>query len=706
MSVKRLLPLVLSAVLLVSMLCIGTVAMTIRADGASAVSTAVDSTVPTFAVDRVSAMAGQTVSVDLRVVNNPGIVALRANVTYDPAVLTPTEMVEQDFAAATFGPLTKNPLTVTWVDAIHPDVTADGVVARITFTVSEEAPAGEYPLMVGITDPEDIYNYDDDTVTFAMAHGAVSVVDYIPGDATGDGKVNVRDLGRMQQYLNGWDVEMDIDAADVTGDGKVNVRDLGRLQQYLNGWDVTLEYAGGTIGSTTAPTVPSGSATATPTASTSHSTVIPSTNTTSSWQPPTYNTTGTVGGGTSTDEVLAAVPDKLSGTRIKMLIWWTAGEDDTEKAAEFEEATGIEVQYTSQYIDKYQTNLSAMVMAQNSPSIAAILNEWYPQPIARGLMQPISNVPGWDFTDDSVYATSLMDQFGYKGDHYGIQIKGHTMSNTFEVMFFNKNILQKCGVKEDPYQLWKAGNWNWDTCLQIAQQCTKPNEGLYGISNVWQYYWMLSAGQDYVLSTKAGLKNNVNSASLLNTWYWNWDMIYTHKVVDTSYTGQTPFYQGRAAMLGAGSYMMQADPTRTYYVPQQMKDDWSVVPFPSPKGMSVSGCEGSVWGFPTKVSGDKLQAAAWYLRYYLDDYNNPIIRDSLYPTDHPECWEIMNWMWDQPIQSYNSVGVLTYGGEYGAYSIQYSLVDEADTKAKVKSNLDQWYGVLDANIAKIENELG
>ena len=328
-----------------------------------------------------------------------------------------------------------------------------------------------------------------------------------------------------------------------------------------------------------------------------------------------------------------------------------------------------------------------MVMAQNSPDIAAIINEWYPQPITRKLMQPISNVKGWNFKDDSVYATSLMDQFSHQGENYGVAIKG-SVNTTFHVMFFNKNILRQCDVKQDPYTLWKAGNWNWDTCLQIAQQCTKPNNGQYGMTITGHYAWMLSAGQDFVKSTKAGLKNNIKSAGVLDAWNYNWDLIYTHKVVDTSYTGQIPFYQGKAAMLGAGSYMMQAN-TSSNYVPQNMAEgSWGVVPFPSPAGMTVSACEGTVWGF---------------LRYYLDDYNNPIVREDFYPND--ECWEVMRHMWDQTIQSYNSVGVLTYGGEHNAYTIQYSLIDEADTKAKLKSNLDTWYSVLHANIAKIENEL-
>ena len=62
----------------------------------------------------------------------------------------------------------------------------------------------------------------------------------IAGDTNGDGSVNVRDMGLLQQHLNGWTVPIDLTAADVTGDGSVNVRDIGLLQQYLNGWDVEL----------------------------------------------------------------------------------------------------------------------------------------------------------------------------------------------------------------------------------------------------------------------------------------------------------------------------------------------------------------------------------------------------------------------------------------------------------------------------------
>ena len=63
---------------------------------------------------------------------------------------------------------------------------------------------------------------------------SVSAAAVLYGDINADSRVNNRDLGIFQQYLNDWDVTIDQAAADVTADGRVNNRDLGLLQQYLN----------------------------------------------------------------------------------------------------------------------------------------------------------------------------------------------------------------------------------------------------------------------------------------------------------------------------------------------------------------------------------------------------------------------------------------------------------------------------------------
>ncbi|MBO6140226.1 MAG: leucine-rich repeat protein [Ruminococcus sp.] len=63
------------------------------------------------------------------------------------------------------------------------------------------------------------------------------------GDADSNGKVNIADVIRIQQYLAGWKVKVDLTASDVDANGKVNIADVIRIQQHLAGWKVTLKTA-------------------------------------------------------------------------------------------------------------------------------------------------------------------------------------------------------------------------------------------------------------------------------------------------------------------------------------------------------------------------------------------------------------------------------------------------------------------------------
>ena len=61
------------------------------------------------------------------------------------------------------------------------------------------------------------------------------------GDITGDGTLNNQDLAILMQYINGWNVQLDSDAADVNDDGKINNKDYVLIMRYINGWDVVLK---------------------------------------------------------------------------------------------------------------------------------------------------------------------------------------------------------------------------------------------------------------------------------------------------------------------------------------------------------------------------------------------------------------------------------------------------------------------------------
>ena len=85
------------------------------------------------------------------------------------------------------------------------------------------------------------HTYDGDSDADCNVCGATRPVGGIPGDADGNGRVNNRDQGYLQQYLNEWNVDINLDVCDVDDNGRVNNRDLGYLQQYLNEWDIILK---------------------------------------------------------------------------------------------------------------------------------------------------------------------------------------------------------------------------------------------------------------------------------------------------------------------------------------------------------------------------------------------------------------------------------------------------------------------------------
>lgn len=66
------------------------------------------------------------------------------------------------------------------------------------------------------------------------------VAERVPGDADGDGYVDIMDALAILQYDVGWDVEINVSNSDVDGSGYVDIMDALLILQYDVGWDVEL----------------------------------------------------------------------------------------------------------------------------------------------------------------------------------------------------------------------------------------------------------------------------------------------------------------------------------------------------------------------------------------------------------------------------------------------------------------------------------
>ena len=118
----------------------------------------------------------EKVDVTISLENNPGIINLVCSVSYDSDALILTKVTDAGVLGNTsHNPALKSPYKLYWNNGTATsDLTANGVVATLTFAVSEEAQEGIYPITVSFNE-DDALNYDLDSVFFETVNGSVTI---------------------------------------------------------------------------------------------------------------------------------------------------------------------------------------------------------------------------------------------------------------------------------------------------------------------------------------------------------------------------------------------------------------------------------------------------------------------------------------------------------------------------------------------------
>ena len=195
-------------------------------------------------VKNAKAFVGKTIAVEIVLADNPGFVNMQLKIEYDSSVFTLDSVTDGGILGTSMHTSRyESPYYLTWDNGstATADITANGTIATLNFTVAADAPTGDYEIKVS-------YDYDDygivdfylNPVSIATVNGLVTVTDVILGDVTGDGRVNTLDGMYLGRYLAKWPdfpaEKIDMDAADVNGDGKVNTLDGMILGRHLAKW--------------------------------------------------------------------------------------------------------------------------------------------------------------------------------------------------------------------------------------------------------------------------------------------------------------------------------------------------------------------------------------------------------------------------------------------------------------------------------------
>ena len=172
---------------------------------------------------------GKTVDVDLIITDNPGILGATITITWDERLTLVADASGEAFDHMTYTSPSRYVASGTnfvWFGN-EVDEAIDGTILTLTFQVSEIAQNNDVlPIRVTYT-LGDVIDENDNDVVLNITDGSVRVITYQPGDVTGDGRVNARDLVRLSQYISdgcktdpeGYNAEVVSDACDVNGVG-------------------------------------------------------------------------------------------------------------------------------------------------------------------------------------------------------------------------------------------------------------------------------------------------------------------------------------------------------------------------------------------------------------------------------------------------------------------------------------------------------
>ena len=240
---KKLFPLLLSLVLLVTMSVAATAAGT-----------------PTMKIGTVSAKGGETVTLDVTLQNNPGFCAASIEVQYDKSRLTLTKAELSEAFAATYAA----PDNLPYVTFVSPKNITAADFLTLTFSVANDAPAGDAAVTIAYK-KGDISDWDENDVEFKVVPGKVTGTDGAPvnptqkpttkptqkpttkpsatalGDVNGDGAVNMKDVLATRKHMAGMAVKgFQKTAADVNKDGAINMKDVLAMRKFIAGLTRTL----------------------------------------------------------------------------------------------------------------------------------------------------------------------------------------------------------------------------------------------------------------------------------------------------------------------------------------------------------------------------------------------------------------------------------------------------------------------------------
>ena len=166
----------------------------------------------------------------------------------------------------------------------------------------------------------------------------------------------------------------------------------------------------------------------------------------------------------------ACAPDGFRGIEIRYMAWGNPQQLAVEKrfCQEFSAAhRGIRVRFIQTPGTAYRNKMVLMLASRTAPDVMRVDHYDFPALVAKEYFHPldalIAKDPEFKLED---YFPGAVEEGRHNGGLYGLNVLFGS-----PLIYYNKDLLRKAGL-EEPYALWKRGEWTWGAYLRYAQALT------------------------------------------------------------------------------------------------------------------------------------------------------------------------------------------------------------------------------------------
>jgi len=220
-----------------------------------------------------------------------------------------------------------------------------------------------------------------------------------------------------------------------------------------------------------------------------------------------------------------ALPDVEVTKKLKWLAWFEI--DETQPTAElFKQKYGVPepekddkiIEYWKVPYESRFEELGKRILTNDSPDLFQFDVTNYPYCIYKNMFEPIDDIldlsaPEWQNTAEAI------KRFTWGGKNYCPIAE--VVPSYF--LWYRKSVIEEAGL-DDPYKLYKAGQWDWNKFLEMCESFSDPDNDKYVISG-WNpdNSFICTTGVGLITIEDGKLVNNMNDARVERAM----DLMYT-----------------------------------------------------------------------------------------------------------------------------------------------------------------------------------